>query len=271
MSDKVLSRLRSRSRQLLPALVRDALREWIADRRLRPGDRMPPEPALASLLGVSRATLREAIRVLEMEGVLSRARGVGTFVAASPFLRNNLGENWGVTDLIRSSGYTPGTAEKVVRISPGSPSVCSSLGLPAGAPVVVLERLRTADGRPVVLSTDIFSADLLPRREDPLAGLGESLYEWLRRSAGVVVHHGRARLRPVRAVGSLARRLRVRRGTPLLFLEQVDYTADGRPVLLSMEYHVPDVFEFTIHRVNAPAPAPGPPRPAVARAERVRP
>jgi GntR family transcriptional regulator len=267
MSDKALPRLRSRTRELLPVLVRDALREWIAARRLSPGDRIPPEPALAALLGVSRATLREAVRMLEVEGVVARARGVGTFVTAPPFLRNNLGENWGVTDLIRSSGYTPGTADRAVRVVPGSPTVCSSLGLPPRTPVVVLERLRTADGRPVVLSTDIFPAALLPRRDDPVAGLGESLYEWLRRAAGVVVHHGRARIRPVLATASQARRLRVRRGSPLLFVEQVDYTADGRPVLLSLEYHVPDVFEFMIHRVSAPTP---PRVPVAARPERSR-
>jgi DNA-binding GntR family transcriptional regulator len=252
MSNNLVRRLQSRERQVLPVLVRDALREWISSRGLKAGDRLPPEPELARLLGVSRATLREAIRILEMEGVVARSQGIGTFVAATPFLRNNLGVNWGVTDLIRSSGYTPGTAEKTVSVIPAPSSVCSALGLQTGAKVVMLERLRTADGRPVVLSTDFIPVVLLPRREDPLAGMGESLYTWLQRVAGIIIHHGSARIRPVVATSSLARRLRVRRGSPLLLLEQVDYTADGRPVLYSLEYHVPDAFEITVHRVNVP-------------------
>ena len=240
----------AKDRRPLPRVVRDIVLRVVAERQLKPGDRLPPEPALAKMLAVSRPTLREAIHTLEAEGVLVRARGVGTFVAGAPLLRNNLNVNFGVTDLIRSKGHAAGTVDRVVRVQDGTGTMCAALGLETAAKVVTVDRVRTADGQPVVLSTDVIPAALVPSGEASLAGAGESLYEWLRSRCGVVIHHGVARIKPVVARGTLARRLRVRPGSPLLLLEQVDYTANGRPVLLSLEYHVPDAFEITVHRAG---------------------
>jgi GntR family transcriptional regulator len=76
----------------------------------------------------------------------------------------------------------------------------------------------------------------------------ESLYYIYRAEFGVAVTQGVAFIRPVAADRQLAARLGVPRGTPLLYLMQVDYETTGRPVLLSHEYHQPDSFEFTVHR-----------------------
>ena len=58
----------------------DNIREMIADGRLKPGDRLPPEHALAEQLGVSRGSLREAVRALSQLNVLVVRRGDGTYV-----------------------------------------------------------------------------------------------------------------------------------------------------------------------------------------------
>jgi GntR family transcriptional regulator, transcriptional repressor for pyruvate dehydrogenase complex len=65
-------------------LVRNALRQAIEAHELRPGDRLPAEPALAAEFGVSRSVLREALKALELSGDLEVKRGYGggTFVAA---------------------------------------------------------------------------------------------------------------------------------------------------------------------------------------------
>src|ERR687895_466439 len=91
------------------AAVRHELALGIGQGRWRAGDRLPAEPELAASLGVSRATLRDALRSLEEDGFVTRVRGAGTFVTHRPRLRNNLDMNFGVTDLIRSMGMRPGT------------------------------------------------------------------------------------------------------------------------------------------------------------------
>lgn len=235
---------RSRSKTL-------SARRDIASRILEegPGAQLPPEPELAAELGVSRATLREALRSLEDEGLVRRTRGAGTFVADRPRVANNLDANFGVTDAIRSSGMEPGTLHGSVRVEAASADEAERLDLEPGMDVVVVDRVRTADGRPVVLSRDILAAALTG--EDPalLDRLERtSVYEVLERELGVAIHHGLATFRPTRADGHLASRLDVPKGTLLLYISQVDYDDEGRAVLSSHEHHLADAFEFTVVR-----------------------
>ena len=102
--------------------VRDELAGRITSGAIPPGSRLPTEPQLAEDLGVSRATLREALRSLEEDGFVTRRRGAGTFATHRPRLRNNLDVNFGVTEAIRASGMDPGTAETNVEITPAERS-----------------------------------------------------------------------------------------------------------------------------------------------------
>lgn len=72
-------------RKSLPLQVANQLfEEILKNGRYAPGDRLPGEIELSASLGVSRSTLREAIKILESRGVLRVRRGHGTFVAGVP-------------------------------------------------------------------------------------------------------------------------------------------------------------------------------------------
>jgi len=60
--------------------VFEQIRELIIQGKLKPGDKLPPERELATQMGVSRPTLREAINKLEAKGLLEQRQGGGTFV-----------------------------------------------------------------------------------------------------------------------------------------------------------------------------------------------
>jgi GntR family transcriptional regulator len=213
------------------------------------GSQLPPEPELAAELGVSRATLREALRSLEEEGLVRRTRGAGTFVADRPRMANNLDANFGVTDAIRFSGMEPGTEQGSLRIEAASADEADQLDLQPGEDVVVVDRVRTADGRPVVLSRDILAMRLTGDDPTLLARLEtSSVYEVLERDLGIVIHHGLASFRPTRADGHVASRLRVPRETLLLYIRQVDFDDTARPVVSSHEHHLADAFDFTVVR-----------------------
>lgn len=68
-------------RRTLAHEAAEHLQRLIADGTLRPGDKLPPERELAGRLGVSRPTLREAVRALVIMGMLESRHGSGTFVA----------------------------------------------------------------------------------------------------------------------------------------------------------------------------------------------
>ena len=233
----------------LSAHVRELLGERIASAKLAPGSRLPPEPELASELGVSRATLREALRSLEEDGLLTRTRGAGTFVTHRRRLANNLDQNFGVSQAIRASGMTPGTARLSISDGPVPIDARKALGLGEHGTAFVVERVRTADDRPVVLSVDVLPGAVLEGREDLLASLDRrSLYDLLEVDLGLPVHHGVAVIRPEKADRRLASALWTLRGALLLCLRQIDYDEGGRAVLFSTEHHLADAFEFTVAR-----------------------
>jgi GntR family transcriptional regulator len=229
--------------------TREHLLAWIAKGKIRPGGQLPPEPQLAGELGVSRPTLREALRSLEDEGVVTRSRGAGTFVSHRPRVRNNLDVNFGVSDAIRQAGMEPGSRGEVTSIEAAPDQECEPLDVRPGEQVVLVERVRTADDRPVVFTRDILPLRLLEGRPDAIQRLASgSIYDTIERDLGVVIHHGVASFGPERASKLVASKLRVPRGTLLLYLRQVDYDHEGRPVLSSHEHHLADAFEFTLVR-----------------------
>jgi GntR family transcriptional regulator len=227
--------------------VRDDLLSRIASGRIQPGAKLPPEPELAEEMGVSRPTLREALRSLEEDGFVTRTSGAGTYATYRPRLRNNLDVNFGVTEAIRAAGMQPGTSESSVHTGAATDEEASILDLHEGDPVVRLERVRTADGRAVVFSVDVVAASRVGAAELSSMPLDGSVYELLERH-GTSVEHGVVSLEPARADRALAKRLAVKPGGLLLYLRQVDYGREGEPLLLSHEHHLSEAFEFTVVR-----------------------
>jgi GntR family transcriptional regulator len=215
---------------------------------LRPGDRLPAEPQLADELDVSRPTLREALRSAEDAGLVVRRPGVGTVKTHRPPLANDLAVNIGVTELIEEHGLRPGTRQAAVQLRDATGEEADRLDLGPGDRVWVIDRVRTADEEAVVDSCDLIPEALLsseePTAEELTAG---SVYGFLS-DKGHEVRHGVASIHPVTAGAALARRLGVKRETLLLRLVQVDYDVEGAPVLLSIEHHLPNAFEFTVSR-----------------------
>jgi GntR family transcriptional regulator len=233
----------SATRQSLRHSLAQQLRSRILAGEWRPGDRIPSEPELARREAVSRSSMRAAITMLEEDGVVSRKHGSGTFVTYRPALPHDLGRNFGVSSLIRSTGMTPGTVEASAGAVPAPAHVAEALGVPEGEPVSTLRRVRTAGGRRVVDVTDWCRTDHLAPDELPEGSIYAALAE-----RGLAVDHGVADLTPGNADGDLARRLDVPRGTLLLTIDQVDRAGDGVAVLVSREHYVADAFTFSLLR-----------------------
>ncbi len=240
--------------------TRTALLELIDSDRWVPGQKLPSEPELATLLGVSRATLREALRSLHEEGYLERKPGAGTRIVKRTVLENSLDNNFGVADIIRSMGMVPGTRSLEIRLASAADDVARDLSINPGSPVAIIERVRTADGKPVVFSRHYYPTHGADDDAGALAGLeGESLYTLLETRAGIRVHYGTAVIEPATATEDLARRLETPRGSLLMHLRQVDYNEEHVPVMLSSEYFRNDSFPFTIFRrgPRSDGPMPG--------------
>jgi GntR family transcriptional regulator len=227
--------------------VRDELMRQIREGGFPPGSQLPPERDLTESLGVSRVILREALRVLEEGGVLVRRHGVGTFVNA-PYkvLTSALQVNLGLTEIIEQNGATAGTS--LLRCDEvDAPDAAERLGR-EDARVVRIERVRTADGRPVAYTVDYVSPDDFG--PDAMASLKkESIYALLELH-GRSIESGFARIIPVRAGYEISSLLGISPDAVMLMIEQLDVGPDGRPLVYSREYHLRGAFEFTISRVR---------------------
>ena len=227
----------------------EALTQAIESGTYRPGSPLPSEPVLSEQLGVSRPTLREALRLLEERGLIARKHGKGTFVRERPILKE-LNQNFGITSMIRAAGYTPSTGYSEVISSTADADIATRLGLDEGAPVWQVERVRLADGRPVVFSIDYIAQGVLDRADIKalVEGKENSFYSVLNKKGGLTISRGDADLAPCKATPRLRSLLEVKQGAPLLCIRQVDFDQRGRPVVFSIEYHAADWVTFRLER-----------------------
>jgi GntR family transcriptional regulator len=235
----------------LASRVREEVRDRIRDGQLSEGVQLPAEIELATSLGVSRTTVREALLQLEQEGLLIRRHGHGTFVRSAARLRGSLNANLSATEVIRGHGMEPGTSHAEVEVVSAGAEIAELLRLDAGADVIRLERVRTADGRPVVFTVDVIPARLVEDaglEASALLDPGLSLYRLYAERLGRSITDGQASIRLTRAEADVADHLGIPSGSPILRLEQVDATAEGEPVLFSVESYIADTFEFSVHR-----------------------
>jgi GntR family transcriptional regulator len=224
--------------------VRDELRELISNGTYHVGDRLPNEDEMSEKFAVSRATVREGYRALLDAGYLSRLHGKGTFVTRIP-QRHGLDSSVGYAAMIQAAGFTPSIKTIAQRVQPADDTDQARLNLDRGAEVLVVERVRFADDRPVVYSIDRVPLALVP--EEIRENLGPSLFDTLE-NLKHGVRNGRAKLLPVLAGPQEAEQLHLKEGDPLLYFDEVDYDIDGTPVLASFEWHTGDVFEMWLNR-----------------------
>jgi len=234
-----------RKRPSLVEQVRENLLGDLTSGELAPGAKLANENELAERFGVSRSTIREAVGSLMDAGYLARRHGSGTYVTASPRTRHPLETTVSYTAMIRASGHKP--AETVVSqaVHAPAPQERELLRLGDGDAVIDVERVRLADRRPVIYSRDRIPVALLGDYSEQ--ALDSSLYALLAR-AGHPVASATAQLIPTLANAKLSRLLTVKRGTPLLHIDQLDYDERGRPVMLSHEWHVADAFDLVVNR-----------------------
>ena len=201
-------------------------------RRLGAGDfdeRFPTEAELVVAFGVSRATVREAIRRLRGDGLLDARRGSGTFVVRRQLDAPILGTS-GLAQAITAAGLVE--ASRVLRIEEGQAGETAARALGTGTHEVVqwVERVRYADGEPLALDRSALAISAAQRRA--FAGgdltLG-SLYGLLETLCGVRITGGSEWLRAVTCDQAERRLLRPGRGEGVFEVERIAYAGD-RPV-----------------------------------------
>ncbi len=223
--------------------LKDILRAEIAQRDLRPGDRLPGDHELCERYGVSRPVVRQALSELQYEGVLERVKGRGTFVAPPLTSQSLVQSLTGLFDDVAAMGRKLRSEVRTLKVSEAGADVAARLRRPAGTAVVEIERLRFVDDEPWVYTVSHVPAALAPDLVDQ--DLREqSLYGLLERRYGMRLTRSRRTVEAHSAGTSLAGDLGLPRNGAVLKLTAVSYGADNEPVETFVAYHRGDRSRF---------------------------
>jgi len=149
MTETVRIQRPSRSRpEPLWHQAEQAVRKLITEGEWKDGDQLPNETRLTEMLGVSRITVRHALRRLEESGLLRREHGRGTFVRRSTIVAGIRGLT-SFTDEMANLGQSIGTRATEARKIQADEEVAEELQIEIGDPVIRLRRLRLGDGNPI--------------------------------------------------------------------------------------------------------------------------
>lgn len=231
----------------LSDLVRLELLDEIRRGKYLIDSRLPNEEKLSKELGVSRNTLREALRVLEASGVVEKKQGLGTFVRgeSSPKVKPGLEVLFRVTDAILELGLQPGTSEIEFGSSSADARVAEKLGVSVGTPVNYLRRVRTADGVPAVYCIDMFSPSV---GDLDVEKVKSSIFTYLEEVKQIRIAYASTDIRPIVAGKELADKLLVSAASPLLLLDEVHFDKSDLPIFYSRLFFRSDYFVFHVVR-----------------------
>jgi GntR family transcriptional regulator len=214
-----------------------------------PGEQLPSESNLASQLGISRPTLREALFNLEQEGIILRKHGVGTFV--DPALGQRLTGGLERLNSVLAMADRQGMSTSVLRLSvesvPADEEAAKKLGLRAASSLTCVRRTITVDGRSAAYLVDFAPADLLSP-EDVGTSFDGSVLDLLIQRNNVHIRDAVAEITAINADAQLAEHLDIEPGEALLLLSETLFTEDRVPVEFSRNYFLPDFFDFRILR-----------------------
>jgi GntR family phosphonate transport system transcriptional regulator len=224
--------------------VADDLERAIATGTYPGGARLPGEVEIASRLGVNRHTVRRALADLADRGFIRAARGSGTYVESAR-LAYPIGSRTRFSEIVGAAGHEVGGELIGDCEETADENISHRLGIKAGAPVVRLEILRSADGMPLCVATSWVSAARMPE--------AASIYRAKHSMTKTLAHFGirdyrrrSTRVSAAPAEASDAARLGLVPGRLVLIVESLDVTRAGKPILTTHARFAADRVELVV-------------------------
>lgn len=251
----------------LSARAQEAIMQIIEGMDLAQDNKLPREELLASQLGVSRTTIRQALNNLAAEGVVSRRQGKGTFVNVDSIgIRVTFSPCMELMQAIRNSGFEPSVrllsahaADESSGFSSGRYSmddVRRMLELEAGDRLIEHDKVFFADGEPCAFCRDYFGASVAGGEAglDELERYDDSLYRFVYNRSGRRVEWGKVEIdvaAPDDLPAVFASQVAPGAGRPFLCIRSVNYDQNSRPVVFAVEYVDTSVIRYNLIRQKA--------------------
>lgn len=237
-----------RDKRTVVAQLREELSLLIEEEKLVTGDRLPTELELTGRFRISRPALREALKLLEQDGIINVIHGKGRFISATAALRVERPITCfeSVTDMVRRFGYQPNNKVLSISEEEPDPEIAKALALKSSARVIRLERLRMQNDKVIMYCVDYVPRSAIPGRLDDLDWTG-SLLDLLEK------HYQRPKMSTATASAVMLPQHIVDRNNlhdfgPAFLIEEIAYSDAGLPVAYAQDYHRGSAFSFSFVR-----------------------
>jgi GntR family transcriptional regulator len=236
------------ARKQLPVLLADELKGRIRAGEWSEGDRLPSEAELGLQYGVSRSTVRQALKALGAQGLVASRHGKGTYLSPRPLIHAGMQELRSITSTIAERGLEPGMRYRRRRLRSATSEEQQRFALDGPEQVLDIQRRILGDGRTVAYSYDVLPRWVLPPSFRP-SDLTGSVFALLAATGGPV---------PVRAVSEVhavhAQDVAWGPGAEeqqlFVLLDQLHYDERERPCMHSRSYFIEGRFTFTVLRTT---------------------
>jgi len=222
------------------------LREQIHSGKYTSGAELPSERELMQQFQISRNTVRQALDLLDREGLIKRTLGSGTRVSSFPStFQYHLDTFYENRDLLLRAGYTP-TVRLVSTLLLLPPEVArTALALPQGQMVTVKTMIFYADDRPAMYTQDFLPFEV--KEEYDLSPQGLGFMRYLDAQTGRHVDYVTVDLASVEAVGEVAATFRCAPGAPVLLMKETFLDeSQQNPIAFSMNYFNNQLMDFRL-------------------------
>lgn len=225
-------------KQSLAEQVREIIKEMIENEEFGESGQMPPEENLASILGVSRITIRDALANLELGGYIFRIHGKGTFANYRVAkIKSRLSYATEFTRLIKESGFVPSVGHCQVKKILAGHKTAQKLDCSVGDEIFLIEKLFLADSSPAVYCTNAIHAKFL---DDSILGMNleQPVFDLLSVFQFPPIAYDIVEIIPITADQKYASLLSCPLNSPLLLLEAIVYEKNQTPLMFNKEvYH----------------------------------
>ncbi len=227
----------------LYAQVEAVLRDLIVQPEYRQGKLLPAEVELAKQFGISRNTVRQAVNKLVHDGLIVRKKGVGTRVSDRKAVTTRLDSWLSFTQEMNEKGILFKNID--IRVHWVSPpiEVVHFFNIPSDKLVLKLERLRGLEDGPVVCFVSYFHPRIGLRGDEDFS---QPLYHTLEQNYHTVASISREEINARLADETIARKLNIEIGDPILFRKRFVYDPGRRPVEYNLGYYNAERFTYAI-------------------------
>jgi GntR family transcriptional regulator len=226
--------------------LKQLLVDRIASGEWQPGDMVPTEEQLQEQYNLSRTTVRQALKELEFEGLISRHRGRGTFVS-QPKLSHSPDPHFNLTSFLKQQGMEPGWRVLSTEWVPAASEVAERLAIDSGTIVYQLRRLRLANDEPIGYHIAHVIPSLADKINEERLDQGGSL-DYLRHTGGQNELYANRTIEAVLASEETAKFLDVVAGSAILMVRRRVFDPGGLPIEDMRAMYRGDRFQYRVRQ-----------------------